>query len=182
MIAINFNMKYLFLKILCCCIFLLGCRQKEEPQLNSSIQLVTLYQVLDEHISPQHVKCSYEDPKKIVEMDKYACSFKLGDYEFDLEEKLIFDASGNLEEYWTYKSEGPLTYSRQDLESDPKFLDHIGGMNLNVKFDSKEKVILLNHKKLIIEKVFPNQKILLIKFDEKVIKKGRRILLEYQEI
>lgn len=175
-------MKHLFLKILCCFIFLWGCEQKEDPLLNSSIQLITLYQVLDEHISPQHAKCSYEDPKKFMEMDKYACSFKLKDYEFDLEEKFILDASGNLEEYWTYKSEGPLTYSKQDLVSDPKFLDHIGGMNLNVKFDSKEKVILSRNKKLIIEKVFPNQKILLIKSDEKVIKKGRRILFEYQEV
>lgn len=175
-------MKLLILKILSCCIFFWGCKQNYENQLIENIQLVTQYQVLDEHISPKHVRCSFDDPKKFEEMEEYDCTFKVEEYEFDLEEKFILDDQGNLKEYWTYKSEGPLTYSKQDLLEDPRFLDYIGGDKLNVSLDKKNSVIYSKGNKLFIERVFPKQKLILIKSDEKLVKQGRRLLFEYEEL
>ena len=40
-----------------------------------------------------------------------------------------FDEKGELDSYWSYKSEGPWIYKKEDLVNDKKFYDYIGGNN-----------------------------------------------------
>ncbi len=158
---------------------ILSCNNKEENILNSNIQITTKYQTLDEMISPNHHKCS-DEIKEYKKMGKYDCSFQIENFEFDIEKKYILNKSGNLKEYWTYKSEGPLTYNREELESDPKFLKSIGGLKLNIKFLENGQQILDGGDTLTIEKIFQEEKLILMKKKSDFKKNGRRTLFEYK--
>lgn len=50
--------------------------------------------------------------------------FKLGNKEYSLRSKAIYDADGNIQQLVVYKSEGKLNYNRNDLLGDKKLLDY----------------------------------------------------------
>ena len=77
-------------------------------------------------------------------------------------------------------AEGPLTYNIQELKSDEKFLESIGGSELNITFLKDGIHILDKGDTLEIEKIFPEQKLILIKQSEEMEKDGRRLLFEYK--
>jgi hypothetical protein len=157
----------------------IGCSGQGGNKLNDNAQIIAKYQTLDEIISPNHYKCSdiVKDFKKVGEYD---CSFKIDNYEFDIEKKFILDKNGNIKEYWTYLAEGPLTYNLQELKSDEKFLESIGGIELNITFLKDRIHILDKRDTLEIEKVFSEQKLILIKQSAEMKKDGRRLLFEYK--
>jgi hypothetical protein len=157
----------------------IGCNEKVENVLDNSTELIAKYQTLDEKISPNHSKCS-DIVHEFEKMDKYDCSFKIDNYEFDIEKKFVLDKNGNLNEYWTYKAEGPLTYSLEELESDPKFLEIIGGTELNITLSQDGKYIWDNGDTLEIEKIFSDQNLILIKQSGNIKRNGRRLLFEYK--
>jgi hypothetical protein len=157
----------------------IGCGGQGGYKLNDNTQIIAKYQTLDEIRSPNHSKCSdiVMDFKK---MGEYDCSFKVDKYEFDIEKKFVLDKNGNVKEYWTYLAEGPLTYNIQELKSDEKFLESIGGSELNITFLKDGIHILDKGDTLEIEKIFPEQKLILIKQSEEMEKDGRRLLFEYK--
>lgn len=65
---------------------------------------------------------------KEVESDGYIYSddsiFKLGNKEYSLRSKAIYDVDGNIQQLEVYKSEGKLSYSRAELLEDRKMLDY----------------------------------------------------------
>lgn len=65
---------------------------------------------------------------KEVESDGYIYSddsiFKLGNKEYSLISKAIYDVDGNIQQLEVYKSEGKLSYSRAELLEDRKMLDY----------------------------------------------------------
>lgn len=91
----------------------------------------------------------------------------------------MLDTTGRLQEFWDFKSEGPLIYERKNLKNDPGLLNHQFINSLNPSISIADKKIFYQNDTLIIEQNFPNQKILLIKQDKKRKANGRRILLEY---
>lgn len=107
---------------------------------NRTKNIVAKYKALDEVMSPQHVNCDSE-VKSFKEMDSSDCSFKLDNDEFDIIEKFVLDDKGNLKEYWGYKSEGPLTYTVDDLTKDPKLKELINIDGLNVRLFGTTKII-----------------------------------------
>lgn len=157
----------------------ISCNQIKQESLASNIQIITKYQTLDEERSPNHHKCS-EEIKTFTKMDKYDCSFRLGNFEFDIEKKFNLDESGNLREYWTYLPEGPLTYNLTQLKSDPKFLKSIGGTELNIHLLENNNQIIDKGDTLTIEKIFPNEKLILIEKKGNTKINGRRIIFLYK--
>lgn len=65
---------------------------------------------------------------KEIENDGYIYSddsiFKLGNKEYSLRSKAIYDVDGNIQQLEVYKSEGKLSYSRAELLEDKKMLDY----------------------------------------------------------
>ncbi len=167
------------IQILFILLVILGCNKKEKNTLSSSTQIIVKYKTLDEWMSPKHIKCS-DKIKEFKKMGKYDCSFQLRNFEFDIEEKFILNKNGNIKEYWWYKSEGPLTYKIEELESDPRFLEGIGGAELNIKLLENRQQILDKGDTLIIERIFTEEKLILIKQKGDVKKDRRRILFEYK--
>jgi len=160
-------------------IIIIGCDKVEKNTFSSNIQIVTKYITLDEKLSPNHSKCS-DEVKGYKEMGKYDCSFQVEGLEFDIEEKYLLDDNGNIKEYWTFKSEGPLTYKVEELKSDPKFLKSIGGAKLNIKLLENRKQIMDKGDTMTIERIFQEEKLILIMKKASTKRTDRRILLEYK--
>lgn len=157
----------------------ISCNKINKNTFDSHVQIITKYQTLDENISPNHIKCS-EEVKYFEEMNPYDCSFRLENFEFDIEEKFILDKNGNVKEYWTYKSEGPVIYKHHELKSDSKFLKYIGDAELNIRLLENKNQIVDKEDTLTIEKIFPDEKLILMKKQGYAKKKGRRILFIYK--
>ncbi len=157
---------------------LLGCNvTKNEIPQNAIIK--AKYIVHDENQSPNLSKCSNEI-KDFHKMDEYDCSFKMNKYEFDIEDKFIYNRNGTCVEFWNYLSEGPIVQTIKELKSESKFLKTIGVSNMKIKWGIDKKIIITEHDTLVIEKIFPNYKLIWIKQDTDERKNGRRKLIEYR--
>jgi hypothetical protein len=152
-----------------------GLGQYQENE--SEFKIVAKYVVLDEELSPDHVKC-VEEIKEFLKMDVNDCSFLLDNKEFDIEEKFVLDNSGQLKEYWRYKPMGPLTYDLEDLRSDKKFSDMIGADK--IKINSSPDQIFDSGDTLIIEKIYHEEKLIFVERKSELKNKQRRLIFEFE--
>ena len=146
-----------------------------ENELPQSSKIIAKYSVLDEKISVNNINCS-EKSVPFINMKENDCSFSIGNYEFDIEKKYIFDENGNLKEFWKYLSEGPLTYSLNQLNEDITYKKYENLDNLNVQVSTNRTEIIDTKDALKIEKIFKSEKLILM---QNLENKGRRILYEY---
>ena len=158
---------------------ILSCNKEVNHVLDENTQIKVKYQTLDETISPNHSKCS-DEIRDFKKMGKYDCSFQIENFEFDIEKKYILNKNGNIKEYWIFKSEGPLIYNIKELKLDPKFLKSIGGNELNIGLLKNGHQILDGGDTLTIEKIFLEEKLILMKKKRDTKKNKRRILSEYK--
>lgn len=100
------------------------------------------------------------ESKKLEEMNEYDCSFLVNDVEYILKEKFLFGKKGQLNEYWTYKSEGPIIYSFEELKNDSAFLEFIGGALQSVKIS--DGLLIDSGDTLTISKLLPVQKMIFV--------------------
>jgi hypothetical protein len=147
-----------------------------KTELPNSLKIITKFRVLDEEISPNNMNCS-ENSIPFIEMKENDCSFSVGIYEFDIEKKYLIDENGNLKEFWKYLSEGPLTYSLTQLNSDKKYKKHENLEKFNVRVSKSGTEIIDTNDTLKIEQVFKSEKLILMKNSKNI---GRRILYEYE--
>ncbi|PKB45222.1 hypothetical protein AX016_3460 [Cellulophaga sp. RHA19] len=96
-----------------------GCA-KNIARVPKSARITVKYRVLDEEISPNNINCAYR-VASYLQMKDNDCSFKIEEFEFDIERKYVLNSNGSLKEYWMYLAEGPLTYSMEQLNDDLKF-------------------------------------------------------------
>lgn len=149
---------------------------RTKTKLPDNVKIIAKYKVWDEFKSPDFVNCSDDiDVKSFREIEMNDCSFHLDNKIFDLREKYIIDDNGNLKEYMIYKSEGPLTYSIDELKADMKFYKLIKAdiftvrlLNSNMLVDSGDT--------LEIEKVLSTDKVIFVKRDNESIKNNTRLL------
>lgn len=147
-----------------------------KAELPNSVKIITKFRVLDEKISPNNRNCS-EKSVPFLEMKENDCSFSIGIYEFDIEKKYLIDDNGNLKEFWKYLSEGPLTYSLSQLNSDKKYKKYEKLDKFNVRISKNRTEIIDTKDTLKIEQVFEFEKLILMENSEN---NGRRILYEYE--
>ncbi|AUC79979.1 hypothetical protein CW736_11655 [Nonlabens sp. MB-3u-79] len=147
-----------------------------KTELPNSIKIITKFKVLDEKISPNNMNCS-EKSVPFLKMKENDCSFSIGIYEFDIEKKYLIDENGNLKEFWKYLSEGPLTYSLSQLNSDKKYKKYENLEKFNVRVSKSGTEIIDTNDTLRIEQIFKSEKLILMKKSENI---GRRILYEYE--
>ncbi|SNQ42134.1 conserved hypothetical protein [Cellulophaga lytica] len=155
-----------------------GC-MKNIAKLPKSAEITVKYRVLDEEISPNNTNCA----NKVVpylQMKDHDCSFKIEEFEFDIERKYVLNNNGSLKEYWRYLAEGPLTYSMQQLNGDLKFKSHEKLNNFNIKVKEDRTAIIDNNTIFKIERIFEKEKLILIEKGNKDILEGRRILYAYK--
>lgn len=74
--------------------------------------------------------------KKYAQMGKYDCSFIIDSIEYNLRSKYVYDSLNKVQSYWSYKAEGPLIYSSEDLMNDQKFVISIGADKIPMKYES----------------------------------------------
>ncbi|SFW41991.1 hypothetical protein [Cellulophaga fucicola] len=156
----------------------LGCA-KHKVKLPKASEITVKYRVLDEEISPNNVNCA----NKVVpylQMKDHDCSFKIEEFEFDIERKYVLNKNGSLKEYWRYLAEGPLTYSMQQLNGDLKFKSFEELSNFNIKIAEDRTAIVDNNTIFKIERIFEKEKLILIEKGSKNILGGRRILYAYE--
>src|SRR5690606_1984524 len=110
----------------------IGCTENKS-ELPKSSKISAKYIVLDEKISPNNINCS-DKSVPYLKLQNNDCSFSIENYEFDIEKKYLIDNNGNLNEFWTYRSEGPLTYSIDELNQDIKFkkYENLEGFNVQI--------------------------------------------------
>jgi len=152
---------------------------KTIQQLPPNAKLSAKYVVLDETLSPGNVKCS-EDIKAFDEMGENDCSFILKEFEFDIEDKFVLDDKGTVAEFWNYLSEGPVTYSINELKLDTSLFNSIGGNRLLVMSSSDGSAIIDSGDTMKIEQVFPDEKLVFVELDPSLKKNGRRFIYEYK--
>ena len=152
-----------------------GLRQNEENE--PELKIVAKYIVLDEELSPDHVKCE-DEIKEFLKMDDLDCSFLLDNQEFDIEEKFVLDNNGQLKEYWNYKPMGPLTYDLKDLKADQKFSDLIGAGNIRIT--SSSDYIFDSGDTLKIEKIYQEEKLIFVERTSELRNKHRRLIFEFE--
>ena len=138
-------------------------------------KITAKYIVLNEKISPDFVNCS-DKSVPFSQMQGNDCSFSIGNYEFDILKKYLIDNNGDLQEFWAYISEGPLTYSVDELNQDMKFKKYENLDRFNVRIAKNRTEIIDTKDTLQIEKIFKSDKLILIINSEN---KERRILYEY---
>lgn len=125
-------------------------------------------------MSPHHINCDRE-VKLFKQMDSADCSFIVDNKEFDIQEKFVLDDNGKWKEYWIYKSEGPLTYTVEDLTNDTRLKELIQIDNLDVRLLGIMRVIDTGDT-LVIDKIIDN--VVFVKRDQKEVKNHIRYLYE----
>jgi hypothetical protein len=141
-----------------------------------NLRIKSKIEVIDGSIGTNLNYCSHEI-KSFEKMDINDCSFKIDSIEYNLRNKYNFNENGELDSYWSYKSEGPLIYTTEDLNNDRNFLKYIGGENLSVKvFEDK---IIDSKDSLAIEKILEKHKLIFVTHKNNDAK-GRRIIYLYE--
>jgi hypothetical protein len=158
--------------------FITSCTN-ENIKIPENAIIVAKYIVHDEEQSPNFSNCS-DLKNDFLKANKSECSFTMDDYEFDIEDKYIFNKKGEFVEFWNYLSEGAVVSKIEDLKKDPNYLTSIGGENIKVKWGGGKKTIITEKDILKIEKIFPKYKLIWIERENEIKKTGRRILIEYR--
>ncbi|MDO6490513.1 MULTISPECIES: hypothetical protein [unclassified Cellulophaga] len=155
-----------------------GCA-KNISRVPKSAKISVKYKVLDEEISPNNINCAYR-VASYLQMKDNDCSFKIEEFEFDIERKYVLNSNGSLKEYWMYLAEGPLTYSMEQLNDDLKFKSYEELNNFNIKIAEDRTAIIDNNTTFKIERIFKKEKLILIEKGNNEILEGRRILYAYK--
>ncbi len=121
--------------------------------------------------------CSHEI-NPFSKMDIHDCSFSLENKNYHIRDKYFFDTKGMLHEYWTYLPEGPLTYSLEQLNSDPKFFESIGGKNLSVELIGDK--IIDGIDTLKIERILQSEGLIFVIDKMELRKRGKRSIYQYE--
>ncbi len=158
--------------------FITGC-STTDIKIPENAKIIAMYIVHDEEHSPNLTKCS-GTKKDFLIASKYDCTFTMEDFEFDIEDKYIFNDQGEFTEFWNYLSEGPVVTKIEKLKSDKNYLSSIGGENITAKWGINKKLIITEKDTLKIEKIFPKYKLIWIERDSETRSRGRRILIEYR--
>jgi hypothetical protein len=152
---------------------------RTKTKLPDNVRIIAKYKVWDEFKSPNFSICSDDiEVKSFREIELNDCSFKLDNKIFDLREKYIVDDNGDLKEYMVYKSEGPLTYSIDELKADKKFYNLVKADIFNVRL-LNSNMLLDSGDTLVIEKFLSTDKIIFVKRDNESIKNNTRLLYEF---
>lgn len=158
--------------------FLFACKNENKFKLPTDARIVAKYYCRDEFISPNNSKCS-DVILPFLKANENDCSFRLDNFEFDISRKYVFDEKGNLETFWRYLSEGPVVDSLKNIEKDTAFMKEENLYNLHPALDLKNNTILEQGKRFEIEKVFPLEKIIIVKKDSTMSKEDTRVLYQY---
>ncbi len=137
------------------------------------------YLVLDEKLSPQIIKCS-EDIPNFLNMKEDDCSFKLGNSEYDIEEKYLVDKSGKISEYWVYHSEGPERFSLNKIKKDSILSIALLNDKQVITFTKDKKAIIDAKDTFEIEKVFLEEKMLVVKSKKNIPIRSRKFIYQFQ--
>lgn len=148
---------------------------ENKTELAQASKITVKYSVLNEEISPNFINCS-DKSIPFSERQENDCSFSIGNYEFDIKEKYLIDERGNLKEYWRYLSEGPLTYTIDELNQDLKFKNSLNIDDFKVGVANNGSEIIDSKDTLKIERVFKSAQLILM-VNEK--NNDRRIFYEY---
>jgi hypothetical protein len=135
--------------------------------------------VLDEKLSPQIIKCS-EDIPNFLNMKADDCSFKLGNSEFDIEEKYLLDKKGAISEYWVYHSEGPERFSLSKIKQDSTLSTALLNDKQGISFTKNKKAIVDSKDTFEIEKVFLEEKMLVVKSNKNIPIRSRKFIYQFQ--
>ena len=160
-------------------VLLVACT-KTPPQLPEGIVLIAKYIVLDEDLSPNHCWRCPEEVKPFEEMGDYGCSFTLGKYEFDMDDKFVLDEHGGISEFWNYLGEGPAIHTKKTFESDQKYFEYIGGPDFYVNIADGGSAIYDSGDTVVIDQIFPKQKLILMERKVGYEREGRRVIFEYR--
>ena len=152
-----------------------GLRQNQENE--PELKIVAKYVVLDEELSPDHVKCE-DDIKEFLKMDDLDCSFLVDNQEFDIEEKFVIDHNGRLKEYWDYRPMGPLIYDLKELIADQKFAELIRADKIRIT--SSSDYIFDSGDTLKIEKIYQEEKLIFVERNSDLRNKHRRLIFEFE--
>lgn len=156
-------------------ILIFGCNEDKNELPESSV-LTAKLKVYNENLSSNLYNCSGERVQ-YSKMQENDCSFLIGNYRFVILRKYLIDNYGNLKELWVYHSEGPVTYSKKELNQDPKFVEYENIENFNVQITKNRTEIIDSNDTLKIEEVFKNEKLILI---ENKNNDKERILFSYE--
>ena len=159
-------------------IFILASCSNQYSEIPDNAKIIAKYIVHDEKSSPNLSNCSNEK-NDFLHIKKYDCSFIMDNYEFDIEDKYVFNDHGEFIEFWNYLAEGPVVTKIEDLKKDSNYLSSIGGKKINAKWGKDKKIIIIGEDSLTIEQIFPKYKLIWITQDFKAKKNDRRILIEY---
>jgi hypothetical protein len=155
-------------------IIFFGCNNVEVPE-NSKI--VAKYVVLNEQISPLTKACAEDSPKQFTKMNSWDCSFKLEEYTFDVEKKLTLNDNGNMIKMAILPIEEYIDYTKYGISKDTTDYKKISGNDIIIKLSESRKTIVDYPDTLVIEKVFPNEKLI---FVENTKIKGKRFIYQYK--
>lgn len=154
------------------------CCEQPTNRIPAGARLIAKYQVLDEIISPHHVKCGgiIQD---FLKASPYTCSFVVQGLEFDVEYKYVVDTQGYLKEFQPYLAEGPVIHTIAELREDNAYLKYERLSDFHISFNPARMSILDGKRVITIERVFPAEKLILARKDVHT-PKGRRFLYQYQ--
>jgi hypothetical protein len=153
---------------------LIGC---SKVKLSEQVIISERFEVLDESTSKEQIWCE-EVVKDFLEINEYDCSFKIDGIEYDIRKRVFIGMNGKLMEYWTYRSEGPVTYSMDDLKSDPKFFESTGLKDFNLNL-LNNITIATSIATLEIDQIHPEYKLIVCKQNENLEKRKSKIIYKY---
>ena len=128
--------------------------------------------------SHNHFSYCNEEAKAFLQMGQFDCGYIINGREVFLREKIFLDSEGRLKEYWWYRSEGPLTYDLEALESDKRFKSHQGLDNLEIYLASEGIYDSGNVYK--VESIFRKEKLILVEKTKEAEIAGKRFFYEFE--
>jgi|GEM_PF-2369946 hypothetical protein len=88
--------------------------------------------------------------------------------------------NGHLKELWRYGSEGQITYSVDELNTDPIYKVHACLEYFNIIIAAKRDTIIDGDKLLPIEKIYENKRLTVVATKTDPSLNGRRIIYAFE--
>lgn len=144
-----------------------------------NIRIIAKYLTLDEKMSVQGHFCDNDSIRPFLKMKALDCMFQINDHQFKIDNKLVLDKHGKVVQYYRYLPMGLLIYNRAELYADSGLVNSLKLNPFFIQISADKTRIMDTQDTCEIEKIYPKEKLMMMKQTEQLKNKGQRIFYQY---
>ena len=157
-----------------------GC-YNQSLRIPENSKITAKYVTLDDVASREGVWCEIDTIRFFRDMKVSDCIFKLQDLQFKIDDKFRIGEDGRLLEYINYLPMGPLSYDTSQLKADPLLTKSLNIGLFRVQISADKTQIIDHLDPCDIEKIYFEDRVVLMKQNDSLRRTHRRILYQFVE-